>query len=163
MASPPTVIIIDDDDSVRRALRRLMKSVGLNVETFANAEEFLEVLAQWPPQAEVPQTCLILDLHLPGLSGLELQSRLNAEGKNLPVVFVTAYTDDLARERALQAGTIAFLQKPFEERALLDAVEKGLAQSRAMARGGLPSVADCNYPPKITTRFGVRERLGPNG
>src|SRR5437016_1413670 len=131
MAAPlPSVIIIDDDDSVRRALRRLMKSVGLYVETFASAEEFLQALRELAPQGESPQTCLILDLHLPRMTGLELQDKLKDEAKNLPIVFITGYEDDSARERALQGGAIAFLYKPFEERALLDAVQKGLTQSR---------------------------------
>jgi FixJ family two-component response regulator len=154
-AVTPTVIIIDDDDSVRRALGRLMKTVGQNVELFACAEDFLQALAsEASPKSSTDITdftdrgdgirgprairgagfrtpnspiCLILDLHLPGLSGLELQDRLKTEGRNFPIVFITAFTDDLARERALEAGAIAFLHKPFEERDLLDAVEKGLA------------------------------------
>jgi FixJ family two-component response regulator len=128
------ITIIDDDESVRRALRRLIKSLGLNVETFATPEEFLEGLIVHDSQAEVlapaPARCLILDVHLPGLSGLELQRRLNAEAKNVPIVFITAYPDDRARDQAMQAGAVAFLYKPFEEQALLNAVEKGLTRSR---------------------------------
>ena len=144
----PTVIIIDDDDSVRRALGRLIKSVGRNVELFASAEEFLQALASEATPASIPHSafripnspvCLILDLHLPGLSGLELQHRLKTEGKNFPIVFITAFTDDHARERALSAGAIAFLYKPFDERALLEAVEKGLAQSGRNQESGVRS------------------------
>jgi len=115
-----TIGIIDDDASVRRALGRLFRSVGLNAQTFATAEEFLQAPAQPAPG------CLILDVHLPGLSGLELQQRLQAQGRSIPVVFISAYGDEHVRERALQAGALAFLEKPFEEQALLDAVERAL-------------------------------------
>jgi FixJ family two-component response regulator len=115
-----SIFIIDDDESVRRALRRLVRSVGWEAETFATAEDFL----QWsgPPTP----ACLILDMHLPGLSGLELQERLHAEGRPVPVVFITAYADEQMREAALRVGAIAFLEKPFEEQSLLTAVDRAL-------------------------------------
>lgn len=132
---PPTITIIDDDESVRRALGRTIRSLGHNVKMFATSEEFLEGFLFPVPQpgtkALSPAYCLILDVHLPGLSGLELQMRLKAEGRDLPIVFITAYPDDRAREQAMNAGAIAFLYKPFEEQALLDAVQKGLARSQA--------------------------------
>jgi FixJ family two-component response regulator len=112
------VFIIDDDPSVRRALRRLLRAAGWSVATFANAEEFVD------SPAEIAPGCLVVDVHLPGLSGLELQARLRAEGRDLPIVFITAYEDSLARTEALQAGAIAFLQKPFNDGLLLDAVER---------------------------------------
>jgi len=115
-----TIFIIDDDESVRRALRRLIRSVGLNVVTFATAEEFLQ-----SPHQPAPD-CLILDVHLPGLSGLELQERLTAEGRHVPIVFITAYAEDQMGEGALQAGAVAFLEKPFEEQLLLDAIARAL-------------------------------------
>ena len=111
-----TVVIIDDDDSVRRALCRLLRSVGLTTAPFATAEEFL----QTPPQPA--PGCLVLDVHLPGLGGLELHERLKAEGPCPPVVFITAYGNDRMPKLALSRGAIAFLTKPFEEKALLDAV-----------------------------------------
>jgi FixJ family two-component response regulator len=114
------VFIIDDDDSVRRALRRLFRAAGLDTETFATAEEFLR-----SGTGQVPD-CLVLDQHLPGMSGLELQERLRSEGRALPVVFISAYEEERARDLALQAGAVAFLQKPFEERDLLDAVARAL-------------------------------------
>jgi FixJ family two-component response regulator len=120
MARIRPIFIIDDDESVRRALRRLLRSVGLTATAFATAEEFLECTEQPRPG------CLILDVHLPGLSGLELQKRLTAEGRQVPVVFITAYGDDQTRDLALRAGAIAFLQKPFEERPLLDAVVRAM-------------------------------------
>jgi two-component system, LuxR family, response regulator FixJ len=120
---PPTrqtICIIDDDESVRRALRRLIQAVGWNAETFATAEEFLSYRAPSKPG------CLILDVHLPGLSGLELQERLRLDRQAVAVVFITAYGEDHVREQALRAGAIAFLQKPFEEQALLDAVKRAM-------------------------------------
>jgi len=112
------ICIIEDDESVRRALRRLIRSVGLEVEAFATAEEFLESIEQTIP------ICLILDVNLPGLNGLELQRRLQAEGRNIPVVVITAYANEEMREQALKAGAIAFLPKPFEERIILQAVSR---------------------------------------
>src|SRR5207302_3974122 len=117
----PTTVLIDDDESVRKALGRLLRSAGMTVLGFATAEEFLQTA---PPPAP---DCLILDVHLPGLSGLELQKRLAAEGCDVPVVFITAFADDTAREQALRAGALAFLQKPFEEQLLLDAVNQAVA------------------------------------
>jgi len=121
MAKTRPIIIIDDDESVRRALGRLLRSVGLTPSTFATAEEFLEATGQPPPG------CLIVDVHLPGLSGPELQKRLRADGRGVPIVFITAYGDDQTRDLALRAGAIAFLQKPFEDRLLLDAVVRAMA------------------------------------
>jgi FixJ family two-component response regulator len=115
-----TVYIIDDDDSVRRALRRLIRSVGWNAETFATAQEFLRYPAQSKP------SCLILDVQLPGLSGLELQQQLQVDCRTFAVVFITAYEETHVREQALGAGAIAFLQKPFEEQALLEAVNRAM-------------------------------------
>ena len=112
------ICIIEDNESVRRALRRLIRSVGLEVEAFATAEEFLESIEQTIP------ICLILDVNLPGLNGLELQRRLQAEGRNIPVVVITAYANEDMREQALKAGAIAFLPKPFEERIILQAVSR---------------------------------------
>ena len=111
-----TIAIIDDDESVRHAIRRLIQSAGWKAVTFATAEEFVHSGAQPPP------CCLIVDVRLPGLSGLELKERLDAEGRILPVIFITAYANAQIREQALQAGAIAFLSKPFEEQALLDAL-----------------------------------------
>lgn len=119
-----TIFIVDDDESVRKALSRLLRAAGHHAATFATAEEFLEAPAQPGPD------CLVLDVHLPGLCGLGLQQRLRAEGRAVPLVFITAYEDGQARAQALAEGAVAFLYKPFEERALLDAVEKGLAQAR---------------------------------
>jgi FixJ family two-component response regulator len=128
--SDQTVLIIDDDESVRRALRRLVRSVGLKAESHATAEEFLRA-----PEKPAPG-CLVLDVHLPGLSGLELQQYLATKGRRIPIVFITAYVEENIRERALRAGAVAFLYKPFEEQALLDAI--------AIALRGPLSDVECN-------------------
>jgi FixJ family two-component response regulator len=114
------ICIIDDDESVRRALRRLIRSAGWDAETFGSAEDFLQSAGPLKP------ACFILDVHLPGLSGLQLQARLHAEGRNVPVVFITAYACEQMREAALLAGAVAFLEKPFEEQPLLDAVRRAV-------------------------------------
>jgi FixJ family two-component response regulator len=110
------ICIVEDDESVRRALRRLIRSVGFEVEAFATAEEFLRSMEQTIP------SCLILDVNLPGLNGLDLQRRLQAEGRGIPVVVITAYAEERMREQAFEAGAIAFLPKPFEEVSLLQVV-----------------------------------------
>jgi FixJ family two-component response regulator len=115
-----TIFVIDDDESVRRALRRQLMSAGLNVETFATAEEFLQV--DTPPEP----AGLILDVNLPGLSGLDLQERLACEGRTVPIIFITAYADESTRNRALQTGAVAFLEKPFQEETLLCAIKRAL-------------------------------------
>ena len=114
------VMIVDDDESMRRAARRLIKSSGFAVETFASAEDFLA-------SGRVDATaCLVLDVQMPGLNGLELQSRLIAERYQIPIVFITAYNDENAREQALRAGAVGYLVKPFEEADLLTGINLAL-------------------------------------
>ncbi len=112
----PTICIIDDDGSVRDALRRLMDSAGMEAEAFASAEEFLA-------SASLPRaTCLILDVRMPGMDGLELQRRLSLRGSRTPIIFISAHADEEMRSRAMKAGAAAFFVKPFRNDALLDAV-----------------------------------------
>lgn len=115
-AETTLVAVVDDDESMRKAVGRLITSFGLGVEVFPSAEEFLDS-AHYEDAA-----CLILDVGLPGMSGLELQSRLVASKSDLPIIFITAHDDEAARLRALQAGAVDFLQKPFREEALLQAI-----------------------------------------
>ena len=116
------VMIVDDDNSVRRAARRLIKSYGFAVETFASADDFLA-------SGQLPATaCLVLDVQMPGLNGLELQSRLLAEGHQIPTIFITAFSNENARARALKAGALAYLVKPFEETDLLNSINAALQQ-----------------------------------
>ena len=116
------VSIVDDDESLRRSLRNLLGSVGLRVETFASAEAFLESLHQ--EQAG----CLVLDLRMPGMNGFELLRHLSGTGSRIPAVILTAHGDDETRQRSMQAGAAAFLSKPFNGDALLDAVRTALDQ-----------------------------------
>ena len=116
----PMVCVIDDDDSLLRALRRLLDATGFRVETFSSAEQFLE--SDHRGRAD----CLVLDVHLGGLSGLELQERLARSGVNTPVVIITAHDDASTRERARRAGAVEYLRKPFDDDSLIDAIHKAI-------------------------------------
>jgi len=119
----PVISIVDDDESVRTALKSLIDSVGFRAEVFGSGEEFLK-------SPFVSQTdCLIADVRMPGMTGLELQERLHAAGSSVPIVFISAHDDKDARARGLRAGAIDFLQKPFSEESLLGAISAGLDKS----------------------------------
>lgn len=122
--SDVAVFVVDDDPSVRTALARLIKSVGLEVETFASAQEFL---AHDHPDK---LGCLVLDIRMPGLSGLDLQDELAAAGLDMPIIFITGHGSIPMSVRAMKAGAVDFLEKPFEDQALLDAVHKAINQDR---------------------------------
>jgi len=112
---PPLIAVVDDDASFRRAVGRLARLWGFRTWSFASAEEYLRIGVQ--------SDCIVLDLHLGGMSGLELQCALSAEGKSVPIVFVTAMDDPTARRRALEAGAVAYLEKPFDEYRLLEVLQ----------------------------------------
>jgi FixJ family two-component response regulator len=114
------VAIVDDDQSMRGALQGLLKSVGVLSQVFASAEELLNSGQQY--QA----ACLITDIRMPGISGLELQARLNAERCRIPTIFITAHDDGQMRMRALRAGAVEFLAKPFDHEALIETVRAAL-------------------------------------
>ncbi len=114
------VAIVDDDDLMRSALEGLLKAAGLPAQAFASAEEFLNSGQQ--RQAG----CLITDIRMPGMSGLELQARLNAERCRIPIVFITAHGDEKLRMQALRAGAVEFMAKPFDDEALLESVRAAL-------------------------------------
>jgi FixJ family two-component response regulator len=114
------VAIVDDDHSMRGALQGLLKAVGLPSQAFASAEEFLESGQQHKT------ACLITDIRMPGISGLELQARLNAEHCRIPTIFITAHGDAQMRMRALRAGAVEFLAKPFDDEALLETIRAAL-------------------------------------
>src|SRR5271157_6152651 len=110
------VAIVDDDDLMRSALQGLLKAVGLPARTFASAEEFLQ-------SGQQHQTaCLITDIRMPGMSGLELQARLNAERCRIPTIFITAHGDEEMRFQALREGAVEFLPKPFDDEVLIDSI-----------------------------------------
>jgi FixJ family two-component response regulator len=117
------VFVVDDDDQVRRSLERLIRSVGLEVRVFDSARAFLD-----EPPVEVP-ACLVLDVRMPGLSGLDLQQKLNETGDQVPVIFMTGHGTIPMSVRAMKAGAVDFLQKPFDEQALLDAVNVALGRA----------------------------------
>jgi len=121
----PIVFVVDDDPSVRRAIKRLIGSVGLQVETFASALEFLS-----SKRSEGP-SCLVLDIRLPGISGLEFQRKLAEADISLPIIFITAHVDIPMTVRAMKAGAVEFLTKPFRDQDLLDAVHVALERDRA--------------------------------
>ena len=116
----PIVFIVDDDDSVRKALTRLIKSVDLNVETFASADDFLQRESHKGP------ACLVLDIRMPGLSGLDLQDELVAAGRTVPIIFISAHGNIPLSVRAMKAGAVDFIEKPFEDQTLLDAIYQSL-------------------------------------
>src|SRR5262245_21040598 len=122
------VFVVDDDASVRKSLGGLIRSAGLKVETFASAQQFLA-----GPAAEVP-SCLVLDIRMPGLSGLELQ-KLMAEIKiEIPIIFITGHGDIPTSVRAMKAGAVEFLTKPFKDQDLLDAIKEAIERD-SIVRG----------------------------
>jgi FixJ family two-component response regulator len=114
------VAVVDDDDSMRIALEGLLKAVGFSARAFASAEEFLKS----GQQHQI--SCLIADIRMPGMSGLELQAQLNAERCRIPIIFITAHGDAKMRLQALRAGAVEFLSKPFDEEVLLESVRAAL-------------------------------------
>ena len=115
--TPRRVSIVDDDAPVREALKNLMRSARFDVEAFASAEDFLA-------SERINDTeCLILDLYLPGMNGFELQDRLNADRRRIPIIFITAHADEAARQRALRGGAVELLGKPVRREALFKAIQ----------------------------------------
>ena len=119
-----TVYVVDDDASIQTALKRLLRSLGYHAFTFDSAEDFLEAIAN-PDEG-----CLVLDLRLPGMTGLDLQEKLASSGLKCSVIFMTAYDNPELRARANKAGAIAFLKKPFHEQSLLDAIKLASTEGR---------------------------------
>ena len=118
------VFVVDDDSSVREALQSLMRSVGLEVETFSSAQEFLQAKRQDAPG------CLVLDVRLPGPSGLDLQRELAEAEINIPIIFITGHGDIPMTVRAMKAGAVEFLTKPFRDQNLLDAISQAIERDR---------------------------------
>ena len=121
----PTVLVIDDDPDLRASITRLLRSLDLDARPFASISDFLE---SDPPDGP---TCLVLDVRLPGQSGLDLQRELRAAHRELPIIFITGHGDIPMTVQAMKGGAIEFLTKPFRDQALLDAIQLGLARDRA--------------------------------
>jgi FixJ family two-component response regulator len=117
------IYIIDDDESVRQAMKGLIRSLGYDAATFASAEEYLR------SDRVGDSSCLIIDLHMPGMSGADLQDRLIADGHRIPIIFMTAYSEEKVRARVLDAGAFGFLRKPFDDEHLIECLDKALKGS----------------------------------
>jgi two-component system response regulator FixJ len=135
-----TVFVVDDDDAVRNSLRLLLKSAGIATEVAASAQEFLANYDTAHPG------CLVLDVRMPGMSGLEMQHELNMRGATIPVIFITGHGDIPMAVEAMQHGAFDFLQKPFRDQELLDRVQRGLAR-------------DTEYRARLRQTDVIRERL----
>jgi len=122
---PATVFIVDDDESVRGALKLLLKTLGLTAQAYPSAQEFL---ADFDAHRS---GCLVLDIRMPGMSGLELQEELNTRGAMLPIIFITGHGDVPMAVEAMQRGAMDFLQKPFRDQDLIDRINRGLEKDRA--------------------------------
>jgi FixJ family two-component response regulator len=129
MSAPKAIVfVVDDDEAVRKSLASLIRSAGLEVETFASAQKFLE-----SPRADV-QSCLVLDVKLPGLSGLGLQKRMAEINLEIPIVFITGHGDIPTSVRAMKGGAVEFLTKPFRDQDLLDAIQEALQRDESTRR-----------------------------
>ncbi len=125
---PPVVFVVDDDTAVRESLDSLIRSVGLRVETFSSAQEFLRHKLPNAP------ACLVLDIRMPGRSGLDLQHELAAEERTTPIIFITGHGDIPMSVRAMKAGAVEFLTKPFRDRDLLEAIHQAIERDRITLR-----------------------------
>jgi FixJ family two-component response regulator len=120
LQTPPTISIVDDDESMRCAVKSLVTSLGFDAYTFASAEEFLQ-----SPRLD-DTSCLITDLQMPGLNGVELQKSLLAQDRHIPIIFMTAFPEGRMRTRAIEAGALGFLTKPFESETLINLIDRAI-------------------------------------
>jgi FixJ family two-component response regulator len=122
------ISIVDDDESIRNAVKALIRSMGYATATFASAEEFLQ-------SGRLHDTaCIITDVQMPGMSGIDLQDHLTTNGHSVPVIFVTAFPDESIRERAMEAGACGFLSKPFREESLIECLDQALERHKSGTR-----------------------------
>jgi len=126
--SKPLIVIVDDDESVCRALRRLIRSIAMDAETFSSGQDLLDLLEAMP---SFSPDCLILDVQMPRMSGLAVQDNLARVGKTFPVIFITAHDDVGIREKALAAGAVAFIRKPFVDELLIRTIQEALRRGGA--------------------------------
>jgi RNA polymerase sigma factor (sigma-70 family) len=142
----PTVFIVDDDAAIRFAMQALMDSVNLNHEIFASADEFLEKITSQRPG------CLVLDIRMPGLGGLELQDELIRRGNTLPIIFITGHGDVPMAVEAMQKGAVDFIQKPFRDQELLDRIRQALATDEERREEQQQHVEVANRLERLTNR-----------
>ena len=137
--SDAVVFVVDDDSSIRDAVRSLLKSVGLRSESFGSTEEFMAAVRPDAP------SCLVLDVRLPGMSGMDFQAELNKRGVRIPIIFITAHGDIPMTSRAMKAGAIEFLPKPFQKKELLDAIHQAIDRDRTARdeEAGLAKLRAC--------------------
>jgi FixJ family two-component response regulator len=121
--SKPFIAIVDDDESVCRAIKRLVRSLGMDADTFISGRQFIEFIEAIPSR---PVDCVVLDVQMPGLNGLEVQERLARSGHPFPVIFITAHDEVGVREQALAAGALAFVRKPFNDELLIKVLSAAL-------------------------------------
>ena len=121
--SNPLIAIVDDDESVCRAMSRLVRSLGMETKEFASGREFVDRIETTP---SFQPDCVVLDVQMPGMNGLEVQERLASRGSRLPVIFITAYDEPGVRDRALAAGAVAFLHKPFNDESFITTLRQAL-------------------------------------
>lgn len=124
----PMIAIVDDDESVCRALKRLVRSLGMEADIFLSGQEFVDLIEAMP---SFSADCVILDVQMPGITGLEVQRRLVAGGSRLPIIFITAHDEVGIRERALGMGAVAFLRKPFDDELFVRTLHAALGRSAA--------------------------------
>ena len=122
---PPLIHVVDDDPAVAKALKRLLHSWGMQVRTFASGEEFLSVL-----RGSHDVDCSVIDVKMPGMTGLEVQEHMNRNGISVPVIFITAHEEEGVEEQALRAGAVGFLRKPFKDEALVELIRSALQRRR---------------------------------
>ena len=146
MKQNPTVFVVDDGPAMRESLRWLLEAVGLSVETYASPEEFLEHFDASKPG------CLLLDVKMPSMNGLEVQQELTARGALTPIIFLTAYGDVPLAVRACQAGALDFIEKPFSDDVLLTAIRKALAKDRLVRRRRMDEVEFAERTSLLTPR-----------
>ncbi len=148
MSTDPTVFVVDDDPAMRQSLRWLLQSVGLSVDTFATAEEFL---TSYRPEA---RGCLLLDVRMPGLGGLGLQDELNRREVHLPVIIITAFAEVPMAVRALKGGASDFLEKPFSDEVLIERVKDAITADQTNHEANLQRAAAAD----LISRLSVRQR-----
>jgi FixJ family two-component response regulator len=131
----PLIAIVDDDESVCRAIKRLVRSLGMEAEAFTSGRDFIELIDAMP---SFQPDCLILDVQMPGMNGLDVQQQLISRSSRLPIVFITAHDEMGVRERALSAGALAFLRKPFNDELFIETLTAAVKRDTSGRQGGLP-------------------------